>query len=235
MGAIAWVSAWWLTLRILLVPFAWVWTGIGVAAYSVIFYWFGANILLGNINHLVLGLLAAFIVAHVRGSDRVGGLLLGLAIAIKLWPVALVVPLLRGRRWKSTKWAIVTAAIATAIPLAWLGPEAIAPMIESMRLRVPIEPGVAVLWATALREMWSWWPTWGSIALAVVLLAIPMRGLGGIGLAIIAGVSVIPNIWDHYLPTLLVALALLLTRVRVPTYFPWSMSLRMRRAAPVED
>jgi hypothetical protein len=83
--------------------------------------------------------------------------------------------------------------------------------MDAMALRVPIEPGVAVLWTTAFRLMFDWWPSWGGIGLAIALLAVPVRGLGGIGIATIAGISAIPNIWDHYLPTLLVGLAFSLT------------------------
>lgn len=213
-GAVAWSWAWWAALRLVGIQSAWAWAGAALATYSLSLYWFSANIVLGNANHLVLALIVAFVWAYVRNRHQLSGVLLGLAIATKLWPVVLVVPLLRDRQWTSIAWSLCTAAIATALPLAWLGVDAVGPMAEALRLRVPIEPGVAVLWTTAFRLLWDWWPAWGSVAIAVALLAVPLRGIPGFGLAIIAGVSVVPNIWDHYLPTIMVGLLFAATAVR---------------------
>lgn len=204
-GMVAWASAWWVGLRFVRIHHAWAWTGIALAAYAWVFYWFGANVLLGNINHLVLGILAGFVVAYARGHQRTAGILLGLAIATKVWPAAVLVVLARERQWIAGGWAICVAALATVLPLAWIGLEAIRPMIAALSLQVPIEPGVAVLWTSAARLTWDWWPAWGSIAVAIALLALPLRGLPAIGMAAIAGITVIPNIWDHYLPTLIFA------------------------------
>lgn len=206
-GAVSWVSAWWLILRMGRIPHPVAATGIALALYSLTFYWYGANVLLGNINHLVLGLLAATVLAYVRGRDTVGGVLLGVAMATKLWPAVLVVPLIRERRWTFAAWSIGTASLVTALPMMWLGIDAVGPLFEALRLSVPIEPGVAVLWTTAARLMFDWWPAWGGFLVAALLLALPGRGLSGIGLAIVAGISAIPNIWDHYLPTLMFAAA----------------------------
>jgi hypothetical protein len=39
----------------------------------------------------------------------------------------------------------------------------------------------------------------------------------------IAGIGIIPNIWDHYLPTLMVAVLFVASGV------PWARSIRMNR------
>jgi hypothetical protein len=199
-----WASAWWASLRLAGVQQAWAWTGIALAAYAAAFPWFVPNIILGNINHLVLGLVVGFAVAYVRGHTSIGAVLLGLAIATKLWPALIIVPILRDRRWGAAGLALGTAAIATAVPILWLGLDSIGAIMKVSEEDIPILS--TVLWTTAFRLWWDWWPMWGSVVIAAVLLLIPARGLPGIGLAMIAGIGLIPNIWDHYLPTLLVAM-----------------------------
>lgn len=230
-GGIAWASAWWAAMRLMGVRHAWAWTGMALALYSAL-PWFGTNLLLGNINHLVLGLLVAFTVALCRGHGRLSGVLLGLAIATKLWPCVLLMPLLRQRSWSIASWSVGTALVLTAVPMVWLGIDVTAAMFDALRLRVPIEPGVVVLWTTAFREMWGWWPGWGGLAVGIVLLAIPGRGLPGVGLAILGGISVIPNIWDHYLPTLAVGLLFVLGGIAWPVPVQrWSSNWRLARSA----
>ncbi|MCV0404489.1 MAG: glycosyltransferase 87 family protein [Chloroflexi bacterium] len=207
----AWVGAWVYAIHLLRLRPAWAWTGIAVFVYGQLAYWFTANVVLGNVNHLVLAVLALFVAAHRASAERAAGVLLGLAVATKLWPVLVLVPLARQGRHRTVLWAVGSAITATAIPIAWLGVDAIMPMVSALRSSVPIEPGVAVIFTSALRLIYDWWPDWGGVVVAAGLLAIPARGLSGIGLALIAGVSVIPNIWDHYLPTLLFAGALVLT------------------------
>jgi hypothetical protein len=106
--------------------------------------------------------------------------------------------------------------VATAVPILWLGLDSIGAMADALRTFVPILPGIPVLWTTAFRIWWDWWPTWGSVLLAALLVAIPVRGLPAIGLAMIAGIGIIPNIWDHYLPTLMVAVLFVASGV------PWA-------------
>ena len=222
-GALLMVSAWWGALSLMRVPQAWAWTGIGLALYSL-FIWFKPTILLGNMNSLVLALVVGFAIAHVRGHRRAAGLLLGVAIATKIWPVALLVPLVRERKWDSASWSVATAAVLTALPVLWLGLDAIQPMLDALRLVVPVEPDNAVLWTTALRGL-DWWPAWGAAVIAVLLLLIPARGLTAIGVAMIAGVTLIPNIWHHYLPTLIVGIGFVLAGI------PWRhLAVGMREA-----
>ena len=52
-----------------------------------------------------------------------------------------------------------------------------------------------------LREAFEWWPEWGGFAVSALLLLIPARGLTGYGLATLAGMAAIPNLWRHYIET----------------------------------
>ena len=212
-GALLMASAWWMALRLIRVPQAWAWTGFGLALYSLS-VWYRPTILLGNMNSLVLCLVVGFALANQREHRRAAGVLLGLAIATKIWPVVLLVPLIRERNWGSASWSVATAGILTVVPVLWLGLDVIPSMVDALRLAVPVGNGNSVLWTTALSEL-EWWPAWGATLIAVVLLAIPARGLPAIGLAIIAGVTLIPNIWHHYLPTLIVGIGFVLAGI------PW--------------
>jgi hypothetical protein len=160
-----------------------------------------ADIALGNDNAIVFGLLGLFVWAHITGRQRTAGILLAVAIGTKLWPAALLVLLLRERRWQALRWCAALLAVQLIAMVAWLGPESVPAAIHA--IVGPALPrtyyGVTVLWTSAFRAAWSWWPTWGGYAVAVALLAVPARGYLGLGLAILAGLALNPNLWDHYL------------------------------------
>ncbi len=74
------------------------------------------NIRIGQGYLLVAGLFAAAVVSLLRGRDRVGGVCLGLLLALKTSGVALAVLLLARKRWTALRSAIVTAiGLAIAI------------------------------------------------------------------------------------------------------------------------
>jgi len=74
------------------------------------------NIRIGQGYLLVAGLFAAAVVSLLRGRDRVGGVCLGLRLALKTSGVALAVLLLARKRWTALRSAIVTAiGLAIAI------------------------------------------------------------------------------------------------------------------------
>ena len=82
-------------------------------------------------------------------------------------------------------------------------------MFAAITSPVPIEPGVPVLGWTILRQSFGL-PGWIGVATGVVLLAIPARGRVGLGVAIVAGLTLmVPNLWQHYLPTVVLAAALI--------------------------
>lgn len=209
-GAIALVAGGVAAARVTRVPHGLAWIGLFMLVYTVQPY-FVRNMVLGNVNSFMLPLVVAFALAHLNGHHRPAGLLLGLAVAIKVWPVLIGVVLIREKRWHELVWAGALIAAQGILVVIWLGAGALPAMVEVLRTVVPIPEGVVVLWTTWARETLEWWPAWGSLAVAALLVAVPARGRLGLGLAILAGLSLIPNLWDHYLPTFAFAVLLMAT------------------------
>lgn len=185
-------------LRLFRIPHPFAWAGLVMAAYSGMAM-FIVHVALGNVNHIMLALIVSFVTAHIAGRQRIAGLLLGAAVAVKVWPVVLAVLLLRERKWREIRWAAGLLAVQGIAFLAWLGPDILPLMFDALRTPIPTNPTVA--WTSWARDVLGW-PAWIGPALAATLLIIPARGWLGLGLGIIAGVSVVNNVWDHYLPTL---------------------------------
>jgi hypothetical protein len=179
------------------------WGGLGFLAYTL-HPWLRLAFL-GNNTPLVLLLVAAFAYEHLRGRNRAAGAFLGLAIALKLWPVALIPLLLRERRWESLGAVTVVVGGVLIVSLAWLGIGAVGPAVHAMQARAEIGAVNPVLFISWLRETQPWWPSWGGYAVAGILLVIPARGKLGIGLGMLAGLALVPNLWRTYAPTLVVA------------------------------
>ncbi len=161
----------------------------------------------GTNNHLVLAMVALFAWAHVERRERTAGIALALAIGTKLWPIALVVLLLRERRWSSLGWTAAVLGVQAAATTVWLGPDIGGHIAAAFRDRIPIES--AVLGFTALGQAFEWWPAWVAPAVALVLVALPVRGRAAVGVGMLAGLAIIPNLWLHYLPTVVAACALI--------------------------
>ncbi len=159
-------------------------------------------------NYLVLGLVAVGSWAYLTSRDTAAGVLIGLAIATKLWPVTLLVLAVRERRWKVVGWAAMIVVVQGAVLFGWLGFDAIGEFAANLRLPIPatghlIGP-TAVPW---LRDLWNSGLGW---VVALVLLVLPVHGKAGAGTAILAGMAPIANLWIHYAPTVLFAGSLLL-------------------------
>ena len=138
------------------------------------------------------------------------GLLLGVAIATKLWPATFLVVLARERDWRTFGWAAGTAAAITVVLILWLGGlSVIGPMVAALQVRDEIGPDRFVLGITWLRENISWWPDWGGYAISLLILLIPAKGMTGYGLATLAGMAAIPNLWRHYWATVIFGVLLL--------------------------
>lgn len=218
LGGLIWVVAGAIALtvgaiaaaRVTQAPWGLAWIGLFLLLYTVQPY-FVRNMVLGNVNSFMLPIVAAFTWAHLKGYQRFAGLLLGLAIAIKVWPVLIGVLLIRERRRREMAWAAALVTIQGILVLLWLGPTVLSEVVNALRTTVPIPEGVVVLWTTWARTTLDWWPAWASIAVAGVLVGIPARGRLGLGLGMLAGLSLIPNLWDHYLPTFAFAALLLAT------------------------
>lgn len=196
-----------LTAHIVGLRHAWLWSG---AAFFLFTLDDGSvAVYLGNNTNLVLLLVAGCIAAQLANRSAVSGLLLGVAIASKLWPAALLVPLARERSWRTLAWAVGSAALLLGISLLWLGGlDVIRPMIAALSIDVEPRPGQTLLGFTWLRVHTDWWPEWGGYAVAALVLLVPAKGVTGYGLAILAGLAAIPNLWRHYVPTLIFGAAL---------------------------
>jgi len=182
------------------------WAGIAVGLLSVTL-WYLEGLHLGTNNYLVLLLVAAFCWCYLTGRWRLAGLLLGLAVATKLWPATLAVVAIRERRWPVLGWATAFLAAQAAVVLAWLGPDVVGSILAT--LGEPIPPTGYLLGPTAISGLREVWNSGAGLAVGVGLLLIPARGRLGLGLAILAAMAVIANLWIHYGPTILFALALI--------------------------
>lgn len=160
---------------------------------------------LGNNTPLVLFLVIAFAHQHFATRQRRAGVLLGIAISLKLWPAALIPVLARERRWTTIAVAVGIVALVHLATLAWLGPDVVSHATAAMQVRAPIEPDNPVFFVSWLSQTQEWWPSWGASAVAIMLVAIPARGKVGIGLGIFAGLALVPNLWRTYAPTLVIA------------------------------
>lgn len=187
--------------------------GIGLGAYAALtwlpvpqelMYWWG--LVLGTNNFIVLGVVAGFALAFVSGHERSAGLLLAAAVASKLWPIALLPLVLRERRWTVAAWALGALAVHAVLLLAWLRPDVVPHAIRA--LRQSDNPDTLVIGVASIGRVLEWWPTWAPVAAGLLLVALPLRGLPGLGVGILAGLAVITNLWGHYLSTVLFGLVL---------------------------
>jgi len=175
-----------------------VWGGVGAAAYS--FAWaqeFGQHVVLGNINSLVFALLAV----GLAYRHTWGGWLLGAAMAAKAWPLVLAVPMWRTGDHRGIRQSVLVVAASTLLMLAWLGFDMPIAATEAFSRADPA-PGTT-LW---LSHIGVPWPVRAAMSLAA--LALPLHGRAGYGTAILAGVWLVPNLWDHYAPTAALGLGL---------------------------
>ncbi len=96
-----------------------VWYAVAVTlCFGIIFEPLRETFLFGQVNMLLLFLVAADIVLLVGRGSRFAGVGIGLATAIKLTPGIFIVYLLITRRWRAAVVASVTAALATVASAA---------------------------------------------------------------------------------------------------------------------
>jgi hypothetical protein len=185
-------------------PFFWAGLAVGPLAWTL---WYLEGLHLGTNNYLVLLIVAAFCWTYLGGKWRAAGVLLGLAVATKLWPATLAVVAIREGRWTVLGWAIVFLVAQSVAVLLWLGPDILGFMLRTVA--EPIPPTGYLLGPTAIPGIREVWNAGLGLAVGIGLLLLPARGRLGLGLAILAAMAVIGNLWIHYAPTLLFALALI--------------------------
>ena len=98
-----------LLAHIIRLPRPWLWGGAIFAIYSWNVFGLARSGLVGNNTPLLLLFVAGFIAAQLANRSVAAGALLGIAIAIKLWPATLLVPLARERNWRTIAWAVGVA------------------------------------------------------------------------------------------------------------------------------
>lgn len=188
--------------------------GIGLGAFMLLeyvpypddmTYWWG--LVLGTNNFLMLGLVAGFALTYQTRRDRSAGLLLAVAVAIKIWPVALAALLVRERRWTVGAWAAGGFVVQALVFTVWLGPDAIPHALRA--LGASADPSTVVIGVAAPGRVLDWWPIWLPPVVGAVLALLPVGGRAGIGLGVLGGLAAITNLWGHYLPTVVFALGLL--------------------------
>lgn len=190
---------------------AWAWAGVamGIFALNPLYR---HTVELGNINPLMLGFVGAFVYLHSNGKDKSAGIVIGLAIAAKLWPLPLLLVVIRERRWPELAAAVVILVTQGLGFAMWLGLDIAGPAIGAIQTPVAVGNSPTIFF-TALRELFTWWPSWVAPLAAAVVVCVPSRGLTALGLGILGGLFLIPNLWDHYAPTAAVALALIATDI----------------------
>lgn len=179
------------------------WAGVAFAAW-LIAPW-GSTILVGNVNPMMFALVMGFATLHLSGRQRWAGILLAVVVGIKLWPLTFVPLLVRERRWTTLIWAGGALALQAVLTLAWLGLDVVGPMLADLTYRVPLLEGHFVL---------NSWPPIVGYAFAAVALLVPARGMAGLGLAMLGGMGLIPNLWNHYTPIIIAGLLLIARRSR---------------------
>jgi len=175
-----------------------------------------AELILGNVHVLLLGLLAvAWLATRKEGrrAEAVAGVAVGIAALIKLFPaVVLVWFVLRGR-WRAAAWGV---AAALALAVATLPVVGLEPWLQYPR--VILNLGAPANTADALApSLWlgQWLPPLVArgivVAVGLVAVAWSARALeerASYGVAVAACVLLAPAMFQHYLALMVLPLLL---------------------------
>jgi hypothetical protein len=164
-------------------------SSIAVGMFLVLLFWPPVlyNLEKGQFSILLTVLFALAWRSLSRHESGRAGVLIGVAVAVKVFPVLLGGYLLR-RNVRSASWAVVTALTLTALPVIWLGTESIAAFVQQSQGNV---------------SYWRTWPavtysiygavarlliggTWASAAMHAPLVAQMIIGATGLTLVAIA-------------------------------------------------
>jgi alpha-1,2-mannosyltransferase len=101
-----------------------------VAALLAVVFPLQTNFEHQNMNPVLLALTGAAALALARGRDTAGGVAIGVATALKVFPGLLLVYLLIRKRWKASVAGALTAGALTLLPVLQYGPEGMASEIR---------------------------------------------------------------------------------------------------------
>ena len=180
------------------------WYVLGVfAAFAAVFEPIRETVLFGQVNLLLVALVAGDYVFGVARARRFGGVGIGLAAAIKLTPAIFIGYLLLTRRWRAAGVATATAVLATLFATA-VAPDASRVFWTEGRLD-PVHTSTMlwVLLVLATLAVWAW-----------RVERCRQRGdeLTGFALTGVVGCLISPVTWVHHLVWLLPAMLLLVDR-----------------------
>ena len=187
-----------------------------LAAAAFVFPPLMAELVLGNVHLLILGLLALAWWGIRAGGPRgeaLTGVAIGAASLIKVFPALLIVWLVVTGRWRAGVWALTAAAALAVATLpvtgvdAWLtypdvlfniGPpadvtDALAPTVWLGAIVSPPAARFLVIGAGIVAVMWS---------------AARLEERASFGIAVAAAVLVAPAVFQHYLAIMILPLIL---------------------------
>lgn len=176
----------------------------------------------GNATLLLLPLVA--LAWKWRDNWLRSGLVVGVAIAAKLFMWPLVLWYLGTRRHKALGTALTTAMLAIFVPWAVIGFDGLAtyPDLLEVAAQVYATHGYSVATMAGALGASAGVAVWGAIAVGVATAVMAViEGRRGhdetaLSLAVLAAVVGSPIVWDHYYVLLLVPLAILRPRFSAP-------------------
>ena len=197
------------------------WFAFGVAfCFAVSFEPVRETLTFGQVNTLLLALVAGDLLFGVAKGKRWGGVGIGLAVAVKLTPGVFILYLLVTKRWRAAATAIVTAAAATLASGAvatdqsrefWTsalwdtGRVGVLSYVSNQSLRgflarLPIDDVAGKVWVVLVVVLLGFW------AARVRAAAAQGDEVGGLALTGILGCLISPVTWVHHCVWLLPAI-----------------------------
>jgi hypothetical protein len=129
----------------------------------------------GNVELALWVLTAAGVWAYLREYDDAAAVLWGLAAAMKLYPVILLVLLLPRRKWRAFAVGVAAFVAATALALWWLGPTMGVAWRGSIHNVFGYQGIRASEWS--LRELAANHSVYGLVKLAAMMTGVPLARL----------------------------------------------------------
>ena len=129
----------------------------------------------GNVELALWVLTAAGVWAYLREYDDAAGVLWGLAAAMKLYPVILLVLLLPRRKWRAFALGVAAFVAATALALWWLGPTMGVAWRGSLHNVFGYQGIRASEWS--LRELAANHSVYGLVKMAAMMTGVPLARL----------------------------------------------------------
>jgi hypothetical protein len=134
------------------------------------------SLLTAQIDGILLLLIVLGWISFRRGRDRGAGIALGAAAALKFFPLFLIIPVLRARRWQTAMWQIGSMIALTIGTSALLGTSAVWAFVtraapENLRNWAGAPHNLSL---TAIPLRWLTINRWRPEALDLRLLAIPL-------------------------------------------------------------